>query len=76
MTSRKSSNADPEWIAITRQKVESLRFGVVQLVIHEGRVVQIERTEKTRLQSGGADATNDSEAPSNEQGGRDAKSAS
>jgi hypothetical protein len=32
-----------------RQKVESLRFGVVQLVVHDGRVTQIERTEKTRL---------------------------
>ncbi len=32
-----------------REKVESLRFGVVQLVVHDGRVTQIERTEKTRL---------------------------
>ena len=39
----------PDWIAIVREKVESLRFGVVQLVVHEGRVTQIERTEKTRL---------------------------
>jgi hypothetical protein len=31
--------------------VESLRFGVVQLVVHDGRVTQIERTEKTRLPS-------------------------
>jgi hypothetical protein len=32
-----------------REKVEGLRFGVVQLVVHDGRVTQIERTEKTRL---------------------------
>lgn len=39
----------PDWVALVREKVESLRFGVVQLVVHEGRVTQIERTEKIRL---------------------------
>lgn len=39
----------PEWLRIVQQKVESLRYGVVQLVVHDGRVTQIERTEKTRL---------------------------
>ena len=42
-------NADSEWIEVIRQHVASLRFGVIQVVIHEGRVVQIERTEKYRL---------------------------
>ncbi|HEY4302042.1 MAG TPA: YezD family protein [Candidatus Didemnitutus sp.] len=41
----------PDWLRIVRQKVETLRFGVVQLVVHDGRVTQIERTEKTRLSS-------------------------
>ncbi len=47
----KTTNLDAslDWIEIVRQKVESLRFGVVQLVVHDGRVTQIERTEKTRL---------------------------
>jgi len=39
----------PEWLRLVQQKVESLSFGVVQLVVHDGRVTQIERTEKTRL---------------------------
>lgn len=39
----------PDWIELVRQKVESLEFGVVQLIVHDGRVTQIERTEKTRL---------------------------
>lgn len=39
----------PEWITLVREKVEGLRYGVVQLIVHEGRVTQIERTEKTRL---------------------------
>lgn len=43
------SGATPDWIALVREKVEGLRYGVVQLVVHDGRVTQIERTEKTRL---------------------------
>lgn len=44
-----SVSSIPDWLAIVREKVESLRFGVVQLVVHDGKVTQIERTEKTRL---------------------------
>jgi hypothetical protein len=42
-------SAPPEWLALVRDKVEKLRFGVVQLIVHDGRVTQIECTEKTRL---------------------------
>lgn len=42
-------NGQPEWLRVVQQKVETLRYGVVQLVVHDGRVTQIERTEKTRL---------------------------
>ena len=45
----------PEWLDIVRQKVESLNFGVVQIVVHDRKVTQIERTEKTRLDSVGSD---------------------
>ncbi len=45
------SATDPAWLVALRQQVDSLRFGVVQVVVHEGRVVQIERTEKTRFDS-------------------------
>lgn len=37
------------WIEIVRQKVSALRFGSVQIIVHEGRVTQVESTEKTRL---------------------------
>ena len=43
------TNSVPEWEEIVRKQVKSMRFGLVQLVIHDGRVVQIERTEKLRL---------------------------
>ena len=42
----------PDWVSLVREKVEGLRFGVVQLTVHDGRVTQIERTEKTRLSAG------------------------
>jgi hypothetical protein len=42
---------EPEWLALVRAQVRDLRYGVVQLVVHGGRVTQIERTEKTRLSS-------------------------
>lgn len=46
-----SSTPDPrpEWLRVVQQKVETLRYGVVQLIVHDGRVTQIERTEKTRI---------------------------
>ncbi len=37
------------WLDVVARQVEQIRFGVVQIVVHESRVVQIERTEKVRL---------------------------
>ncbi len=37
------------WLDIVRRHVGSLDFGVVQIVVHGSRVVQIEKTEKVRL---------------------------
>lgn len=37
------------WLDIVRQRVEAMRFGSVQIVVHEGRVTQVESTEKTRI---------------------------
>jgi hypothetical protein len=44
-------DASADWLELVREKVQSLRFGVVQIVVHDSKVTQIERTEKTRLQS-------------------------
>jgi hypothetical protein len=41
--------ASPAWLGLVREKVDTLKFGVVQIVVHDSKVVQIERTEKTRL---------------------------
>jgi hypothetical protein len=40
-----------DWLELVRENVQSLRFGVVQIVVHDSKVTQIERTEKMRLQS-------------------------
>ena len=50
--SQHTTEADVEsWIDLVKQKVSSLRFGSVQIIVHEGRVTQVESTEKTRLAS-------------------------
>jgi hypothetical protein len=41
--------ASPSWLQLVQEQVGSLRFGVVQIVVHDGRVVQVERTEKVRF---------------------------
>ena len=41
---------DNNWLEAVRTQVNSLRFGVVQIVVHDARVVQIEKTEKIRFE--------------------------
>ena len=43
-----TATAEP-WIEIVRRKVSAMRFGSVLVTVHEGRVTQVEATEKTRL---------------------------
>jgi hypothetical protein len=48
----KSSNNISEtqnWVEVVRQHVGSLRFGVVQIVVHDSHVTQIDKTERLRL---------------------------
>ena len=42
------------WLGLVASQVESLRFGIVQIVVHDSRVVQIDRTEKLRFDSADA----------------------
>jgi hypothetical protein len=48
------TQSEVPWLPIVRQHVKSLDYGVVQIVVHGQRVVQIEKTEKVRLDKGGA----------------------
>jgi hypothetical protein len=45
------TSATPDWLEIVRAKVESLNYGIIQIVVHDHKVTQIEKTEKTRLDS-------------------------
>jgi hypothetical protein len=40
-----------EIIAVLREALQTVRFGSVEFVIHDGRVVQIDRKEKLRFLS-------------------------
>jgi len=40
-----------DWLEVVRTKVEALRFGSIQIIVHDGRVTQIEALEKTRFNS-------------------------
>jgi hypothetical protein len=50
-----TSQAEP-WLELLVQQVRKTRFGSIVVTIHEGRVVQVERTEKVRLDSPRQDA--------------------
>lgn len=39
-----------DWLNIVRAKADAIRFGTIQVVIHDGKITQIESTEKTRLE--------------------------
>jgi hypothetical protein len=37
------------WLELVRRKAASIRFGSVQITVHEGRVTQVESLKKTRI---------------------------
>jgi hypothetical protein len=39
-----------KWLELVIQQVGSLRYGVVEIVVHDSRVIQIEKTERVRLE--------------------------
>jgi len=45
----RKDEGDPEWLRLVRQHVSSLKFGTVQITVHDARVTQVERSEKVRL---------------------------
>lgn len=46
-------DGEPKWLAAVQRSVQSLKYGEVRIVVHNGHVTQIERTEKLRLDAGG-----------------------
>ena len=58
---QRAKNTDVPWLTLVRQQVESLQYGVVQIVVHDARVTRIERTEKLRLEPDGKAAATSTE---------------
>jgi hypothetical protein len=44
------SSDELKWLELVIQHVGSLRYGVVEIVVHVSRVIQIEKTERVRLE--------------------------
>jgi hypothetical protein len=42
----------PEWLEVVRRNVGQLRYGSIQITVHDGRVTQIESVERTRFTTG------------------------
>ncbi len=50
ITPENGAGEEPNWLEFVRRQVESLRYGVVQIVVHDSRVTQVEKTERLRLE--------------------------
>lgn len=53
MTATNTLNAgadDPQVIALITDALRSIQFGALEITLHNGQVVQIERKEKVRFQ--------------------------
>jgi hypothetical protein len=46
----RQANDRAEWLNVVRRQVGSLRYGVVQIIVHDSQVTQIEKTERVRLE--------------------------
>jgi len=57
-TEQTAAQVEPQWMATLKRQVQSLRFGTVQLVVHESQVVQIETTEKVRFEPSARSSNN------------------
>lgn len=43
--------AELAWLTLVAEKVQSLQYGAVQIVVHDSQVVQVERTERFRFET-------------------------
>lgn len=50
-----AGHATESWSSVVEEMLEGLRYGTIQLTVHDGRVVQIDRTERRRLDRGVAE---------------------
>ncbi|WP_083520827.1 YezD family protein [Alicyclobacillus kakegawensis] len=48
-----SFHLDDEWKDRIAASLDGMRFGTVEITVHEGRIVQIERRERVRFDASG-----------------------
>ncbi len=53
-----TDGSSADWLEVVRQNVANLRFGSVQITVHDGRVTQVESVEKTRFVATRTEAPN------------------
>ncbi|MBM7567456.1 YezD family protein [Paenibacillus sacheonensis] len=56
---------DQEWIERISSQVNGLEYGSVLITVHDGRVVQIDRTERKRFEANNAKQANSNASGSN-----------
>jgi hypothetical protein len=44
-----SSENPPDWLRLVREHVQSLKYGTVQITVHDSQVTEVVKSEKTRL---------------------------
>lgn len=48
---RSDASTVPSWVTLVGERLAGLRYGVLQITVHDGRITQIDRTERLRLAS-------------------------
>jgi hypothetical protein len=66
----KPLDIDELWSKRILQSINGLEYGTVQIIVHDGRIVQIERTERKRFDSEhqAAKTVQEGKAPKRQQG--------
>jgi len=44
-----SGGDDSRWVELVAEQVRSLSYGMVEIVVHDSRVIQVEKIERLRL---------------------------
>lgn len=51
MAAEKNISSDEDYIATIKELVNKTKYGSINLIIQDGKVIQIDRTEKIRLKN-------------------------
>lgn len=49
--SPQSGSTPTDWVEAVRRHVAAIRYGGIQITVHAGKVVQVERTERFRFEA-------------------------